>query len=299
MGQLSGQFGHSDESNCLKLGYDPVQRQWPEWISHLGLAVGTLPQVHPVATPLHRLTPAMAQLTGFPQETIICSGTTDSTAAALATGIQRPGEGVTVLGSTLVVKVLSDRPVFSTRHGVYSHRLGERWLVGGASNSGGAVLLDHFNRQQITDMTAQLQPRRPTGLDYYPLRRPGERFPVNDSQLQPRLTPRPTDDLLFFQGMLEGMAEIEASAYRKLAALGAPAVTHIETLGGGAQNRAWQHIREQATGVPITLARQQEAAYGSALLARAGFFGRNRCNRSHPPAILIPHPGPLPEGEGF
>lgn len=37
-------------------------------------------------------------------------------------------------------------------------------------------------------------------LDYYPLLRPGERFPVNDPGLPPRLTPRPEDDAVFLQG---------------------------------------------------------------------------------------------------
>lgn len=37
-------------------------------------------------------------------------------------------------------------------------------------------------------------------LDYYPLTKPGERFPVNDPAMQPRLTPRPEDDARFLQG---------------------------------------------------------------------------------------------------
>ncbi len=40
----------------------------------------------------------------------------------------------------------------------------------------------------------------PTGLDFYPLASPGERFPVNDPGLAPRLEPRPEDDALFLQG---------------------------------------------------------------------------------------------------
>jgi len=39
--------------------------------------------------------------------------------------------------------------------------------------------------------------------------------------------------------------------------------------GGGAKNRVWQRIRARALGVPVVPAMHGEAAYGTALLARA------------------------------
>jgi sugar (pentulose or hexulose) kinase len=77
---------------------------------------------------------------------------------------------------------------------------GDSWLVGGASNTGGAVLKQFFSGEQLQQLSSQIDPNRPSGLDYYPLTKPGERFPVNDPQLQPRLEPRPDDDALFLQG---------------------------------------------------------------------------------------------------
>ena len=44
------------------------------------------------------------------------------------------------LGSTLAVKLLSATPCDDASRGIYSHRLGDLWLVGGASNVGCAVL---------------------------------------------------------------------------------------------------------------------------------------------------------------
>ena len=38
------------------------------------------------------------------------------------------------LGSTLAVKLLSATPCDDAARGIYSHRLGALWLVGGASN---------------------------------------------------------------------------------------------------------------------------------------------------------------------
>ena len=198
------------------------------------------------------------------------AGTTDSTAAFIATGAQNPGDAVTSLGSTLVVKVLSTQPVFAPEVGVYSHRLDDRWLVGGASNSGGAVLRQFFTPAQIDALTSQLKPETPTKLDYYPLCGIGERFPSNDPELRPCLTPRPDDDAVFLQGMLEGIARIEHRGYELLHQLGAPYPTSVRSVGGGAVNQMWTQIRAGMLGVPMLAAAQTQAAYGAALLARQG-----------------------------
>ncbi len=265
-GRLTGRYDCGDENNCLKLGYDVIERRWPAWLEQLDVPTNWLPRVVPPGTAIGRVAPAAARLLGLSEQTWVKAGTTDSIAAFLATGANDVGEAVTSLGSTLVLKVLAERPVFSPPHGVYSHRLGERWLAGGASNSGGAVLLQYFTRAELAAMTPRLSDA-PTGLDYYPLPAPGERFPINDPQLAPRLTPRPADPLRFFQGMLEGMAAIEAAGYRLLAELGAPYPLSVRSVGGGAANPAWSRLRERALSVSVSIPMHSDAAYGAALLA--------------------------------
>ena len=103
--------------------------------------------------------------------------------------------------------------------------------------------------------------------------RSGERFPLCDPKLAPRVGPRPTDDVQFLQGLLEGMSQIEHQAYQRLAELGAPYPITIRSAGGGANNRQWQTIRQQQLKIEFCEARQQEAAYGSALLALKGIVG--------------------------
>ena len=44
-GHISGRFDVSDENNALKTGYDPVAREWPEWIAATGAKPALLPQV--------------------------------------------------------------------------------------------------------------------------------------------------------------------------------------------------------------------------------------------------------------
>ncbi|MFN2309225.1 MAG: FGGY-family carbohydrate kinase [Gammaproteobacteria bacterium] len=266
-GRLCGRFGLSDENNALKLGYDPVARVWPDWLDQTGLRREWLPAVVAPGTPLGTLLPHWAQRWGLPAAARLVAGTTDSTAAFLATGADRPGQAVTSLGSTLVLKVLAEQPVFAPDYGVYSHRLGARWLVGGASNSGGAVLRQFFSAERLRALEPALDPAVDTGLDYYPLPSVGERFPINDPQWPPRMTPRPADDARFLQGLLEGIAAIEHQGYALLQRLGAPYPTTVISSGGGAANAAWRALRARRLGVPVTQAAHQEAAYGAALLA--------------------------------
>lgn len=265
--RLSSRFSFSDANNMLKLGYDPIANCWPAWMEQLDLPPGLLPRVLKPGAPTGTITPELAARFGLPRELRICSGTTDSTAAFIASGASEPGEAVTSLGSTLVLKIISDKPIFAPEYGIYSQPLGERWLVGGGSNSGGAVLRHFFSDEQIAEMSRQLQPDTPTGLDYYPLLKPGERFPRNDPALKPRLEPRPADNVRFFQGMLEGMARIEKEGYDRLAELGAPYPVSVRSNGGGARNTAWTRMRGKLLGVPMLPAREDQACYGSALLA--------------------------------
>ncbi len=269
-GRLVGRFDGSDENNALKLGYDPVARRWPDWLDRLDVSRALLPEVRVPGAAIGTIAPDMARLLKLSPSTRIHAGTTDGVAAFIATRASQPGDAVSSLGTTLVVKLLADKPVFAADQGIYSHRLGDRWLAGGASNTGGAALLAHFSAAELEAMTPKLKPAQPTGLDYYPLPKPGERFPIADPNLPPRVTPRPNDDVIFFQGLLEGVAAIEAMAYRRLGELGAPALRRVISIGGGAKNAAWSEIRHRLLGVPVTVAEQTEASYGAALLALHG-----------------------------
>lgn len=266
-GRLTGVYGHGDYNNCLKLGYDAENLQWPSWLEQLGVNRALLPTVHAPGDVVGPVGAEIAKHFGLLPDTQIIAGTTDGVATFLAAGASEPGHGVTALGSTLVLKLLSNQAVFAPEFGVYSQRLGRCWLAGGASNSGGAVLRQFFDLEQIRAMTAQLNPEQWTDLDYYPLPRVGERFPVNDPELAPRLEPLPGDSVTFFQGMLEGIARIEAQGYALLEELGAPKVTAVWTTGGGSQNPAWQRLREQILQVKMMPARSGYAAYGTALIA--------------------------------
>lgn len=270
LAQFTGHFGLSDENNALKTGYDPVTRTWPEWISALGFDTRLLPTVQPVGTEVGTVISAIQKRFGFNQSTKVMSGTTDGCAAFLATGASEIGDGVTSLGTTLVIKFLSDKPIFAPQFGLYSHRIGDLWLAGGASNSGGAALLKFFSAAQMSALEPKMNVDHPTDLNYYPLLGTGERFPIYDPEMQSRVTPRPPDDAHFLQALLEGVAGVEALAYRRMADLGGPLLTQVYAVGGGAKNQSWTKIRERLLKVKMKNPVSEDAAVGAARLAWMG-----------------------------
>ena len=132
------------------------------------------------------------------------------------------------------------------------------------------MLLKFFDADRLAELSAEIDPETACDLDYYPLAEPGERFPIADPQLAPRLEPRPEDDAAFLKGLLDGIARIEALAYSRLRELGAPALRSVRTVGGGTQNAVWTRLRGRRLGVPTKSPASSEAAYGTALLARRG-----------------------------
>ncbi|XP_009618616.1 D-ribulose kinase isoform X1 [Nicotiana tomentosiformis] len=266
---LHGKLGVSDYNNALKIGYDPETDSYPSWLlsqpySHL------LPSVQAPGTKIGCIKEDIRTQFGYPKDCVICTGTTDSIAAFLAARATQPGKAVTSLGSTLAIKLLSTIRVEDARFGVYSHRLDDKWLVGGASNTGGAVLRQLFTDEQLAKLSEQINPREASPLDYYPLQAVGERFPVADPNMEPRLHPRPKNDVEYLHGILESIACIEAKGYKLLKDLGATPVEEVITSGGGSKNEKWIKIRERVLGLPVCRADQTEAAYGAALLAMKG-----------------------------
>ncbi|KAF8410515.1 hypothetical protein HHK36_003046 [Tetracentron sinense] len=266
---LHGKLGVSDYNNALKVGYDPEVDSYPHWLLSQPYS-RVLPSVQAPGTSICSIKVDVGTQFGIQEDCIVCTGTTDSIAAFLAARATQPGKAVTSLGSTLAVKLLSTNRIEDARFGVYSHRLDDKWLVGGASNTGGAVLRQIFTDEQLVELSKQIDPMKPSLLNYYPLPAVGERFPMADPKMVPRLLPRPESDVEYLHGILESIARIEAKAYGLLKDLGATQVEEVFTAGGGAKNEKWTKMRQRVLGLPVSRAIQTEAAYGAALLALKG-----------------------------
>jgi sugar (pentulose or hexulose) kinase len=263
MGWLLGDMGWGEEGNNLRLGWDLQRQAWSGAIADQPWA-GALPRICPSGAVLGTLHPEVAASLGLPESCRVVAGSTDANAGVLATDLQE-GDGITVLGTTLVLKQFVDEPIQAP--GVSCHRVDGRWLVGGASNAGAGILRRFFSDEQIAELSRQIDPRRPSGLDLLPLPARGERFPIDDPLLEPRLEPRPVSDALYLQALLEGLTALEVRGWQRLRELGAPPLQRVITLGGGARNPQWRLLRQRALGVPVLQRPGLSAALGMARLA--------------------------------
>ena len=261
-GWLLDDWRWGEEGNNLRLGWDLDSKSWPAGIAAQEWAQA-LPEVRASGAVLGIIDAGRADELGLPHGLQVVAGTTDSNAAVLAAD-PGPDDGVTVLGTTLVMKRFMAAPIRGA--GVTVHRVGGQWLCGGASNAGGGVLRRFFSDDLLAELSRQIDPERDSGLTLRPLPGRGERFPVDDPDLQPVLVPRPVSDALYLHGLLEGLAEIEAKGWARLTELGADPPTRVVSLGGGARNPQWRRIRERRIGLPVVSCRQPPAA-GVARLA--------------------------------
>ena len=264
--KIIGEFKFSDENNSLKLGYDCSLRVWPDWFNKLPIDFDSLPKVVTPGQTIGMLNNQDFLDLGFSKNLEVVAGTTDSIAAFLATGANKSGEAVTSIGTTLVVKTISDKAIFDKKFGIYSHRLGNRWLAGGASNVGGKILREKFN-DRISELSKKINPNKLLNLNYYPLTSKGERFPINDPDKMPKLEPKPNNEIDFFQAILEGITSVEKLSYNKINEIGGEYPKKIYTVGGGGKNRLWNEIRKKILKVELEVALSVDASFGSALLA--------------------------------
>ncbi len=291
---LCGCLNVTDENSALKLGYDSLTQAWPNWIVQL-LAPTALPTVVAPGTALGFISKQRIKQYGFSPQLTVHAGTTDSIAGFLASGASQVGDAVISLGSTLAIKMISPSPVFDQNYGIYSHKLKTNWLVGGASNAGGAVLLNAYHLTEIEYLIRTIDPKKLTDDDltitnaYYPLNSIGERFPIFDSNLQPKLPNKPTAPLVinatsptdlatlkahqnYFLNIIKGLVYIEDLAYKRLTQVSGQPIKRLYSVGGGEKNLLWQRCRTThfATQFNLKMAHSLDAAYGVTKLITAG-----------------------------
>ena len=247
-GWLMDDWRFGEEGNNLRLGWSLTDQRWPNAFEPAAWREA-LPEIRASGSRLGFMDGARSKQLGLPEDLLVIAGTTDANAAVL-TADAADDEGITVLGSTLVLKRFTNIPL-RTGAGTSSHRVGGRWLAGGASNSGGAVLRECFPGIDLEELSRQIDPDQESGLKLLPLSGKGERFPVDDPDLEPILTPRPVSDALYLHGLLEGLSHIERHGWTRLTELGAPAPKRLVTLGGGAGNPQWRRLRQRLLGIPI------------------------------------------------
>jgi len=255
-GWLLNNWEYGEEGNNIRMGWEISNNSWPKTFKNLNW-LKCLPKIIPSGQVMGKICNKKANELNLPKDLKLIAGTTDSNASVLAT-YPNKNDGITILGSTIVIKKFVNEPL--SGKGISNHKILGNWLCGGASNTGGAILLDFFNLEYINELSQQINPHHSSGIDLLPLSKEGERFPIDDPNLRPRLEPRPASDCLYLHALFEGLAKIEARGWQKLHELGADLPRQIITIGGGAKNITWKKIREKEIGIPIKICNRPPAA---------------------------------------
>lgn len=271
--RLVGHPVATDTSHALKSGYHLVEDRWPvEVFDRLGVPEQILPEVVRPGTILGTVGAEAAAMTGIPVDTPVVAGMTDGCAAQFGAGALGIGSWNSVLGTTLVLKGVSDELIGDPTGVVYCHRgPGDTWLPGGASSSGAGVISDRFadiDLDQLTARTAEL----PIGPVVYPLVSRGERFPFRAPDAEPFVLGDVSSDAAMFGALLLGVACVERLCLDYLDLLGAPTEGPLTFTGGATRNRYWSQLRVDLLGRPARLLTCPGPALGMAVLAstRAG-----------------------------
>ena len=270
-GCLSGDFSWSDYSNALKTGYDLVEEDWPQWIDALSGVRERLPRVLAPGERVGKVCATAAVGTGLPEGLPIVAGATDGTAACVASGMRRPGDYNTTLGTTLVFKGISERLSRHPEGLIYSHKLpGGFWLPGAASNTGGEWIEMLFSGADLSEMDAAAAGRLPNSLLVYPLVRRGERFPFLAADAEGFCIPQAEDEIDRYAAYLQGTAFVERLGYEVIDAVAGSTGGDLFSTGGGSRSDVWMQCRADVTGRRVHRPACPESAFGSAVLAAAG-----------------------------
>jgi xylulokinase len=268
-GKLTGEFGISDFTNALKLGYDPETCAWIGAVRDADLPSDRLPVVRCPAEQIGHVSSVAAAATGLPVGTPVLAGATDGMASVIASGASRCGDANTTLGSSLVWKVLHDgKPM--ARSGMYYHmHPGGLWVPGAASNTGlGSIKTAGGAASREMDRLAASY--FPTSVVCYVLPGQGERFPFANSQAESFMEGNPRDAGESYAAQLQSIGFVERWGYEILEGCGVRVGDRVFSTGAAARSPVLSQLRANVLGSTVVQSRYPTAAFGAAILAATG-----------------------------
>jgi sugar (pentulose or hexulose) kinase len=271
-GKLTGDFGSSDYSNALKLGYDIEAGKWGDFVSLAEISSERLPHVVCPGQLVGRVTARASEETGLSSGTPVLAGATDGMAGLIASGAFFAKDMNTTMGTTVVWKALTrDKPRLSA--GMYCHRHpADFWAPGAASNTGpGSLRTDEFaaSPEEIDRAAA---PYFPTPGVCFLLRSKGERFPFTNptaDSFWEGTVPRGGE---WYAAQLQSIAFVERWGYEKLAECGIELGDVVFSTGGAARSAIFSQLRSNVMNRVIVRCRFPNAAFGAAVIAAADSF---------------------------
>jgi xylulokinase len=268
-GKLTGEFGISDFTNALKLGYDPENRVWLTAVYATGLPHDRLPVVRRPSEQIGEVSCLAAAATGLVERTPVLAGATDGMASVIASGASRLGDANTTLGTTLVWKVLHDSKP-KARSGIYYHlHPGGLWVPGAASNTGlGSIKTGGGATPQEMDRRAAHY--LPTSAVCYMLSGQGERFPFANPKAESFMEGNPRDGGESYAAQLQSIGFVERWGYEILEGCGVKVGNSVFSTGAAAKSPVLSQLRANILRKSVVQPRYPTAAFGAAILAATG-----------------------------
>jgi xylulokinase len=278
----------TDESEAAMAPGSAVTRDFhPEQATLLGIEE-LVPLFAPVArgeTLAGTVTGEAARLTGLAAGTPVAIGTGDTSACVLGAGAHKPGQAVSVLGTTCLNGVLFDRAVYEPRDlGLLFIVPGQRWMKS-MVNVAGTIVLDWCLETLCPDLAAgdapyerlgelaATSPSGANGVSFVP-------YLSASGVIAPRIEPKARAS---FNGLAphHSRADMVRSIYEGLAyairdcfeAVGG-VTSSIRLVGGGARSPFWSQMIADVTGAPVEVPEGTQFGAKGAALCAAVAIGR-------------------------
>lgn len=260
----------TDFTNAMKTGVDLESGRWSSAMPDV-----RLPSVVAPGTKFGQLRGDLRKRWQLSGEVDLVSGATDSNAAFYASGAAEAGDWSTTIGTTLVIKGLSEVRLHDPEARVYCHKHPDGiWLPGGASNAGGEILRVRFGGR-MDELEVAAAKRGRTDHILYPSVRQGERLPFASGSFLPFEERADGDEVDGFLACLEGLACVEAMVLELLVDLGAVVGDTIYATGGAAKSGLGLQVRADFLQKTLKVPSHPNSAMGAAILAAAGHQERS------------------------
>jgi sugar (pentulose or hexulose) kinase len=274
LGMLCERYDVTDISTALKTGADPGKLDWPQGITSLGIPAKLLPDIVLPGTRVGEVTAAAAEATGLPRGTPVVAGCTDGTAGCLASGAGKPGDLNVTLGTTLVFKAISERPLMDPQRVLYNHRHpAGGYLPGAASSTGADWVQQHLPNADLQALGRDVEAKLPAPHLAYPLVKSGERFPFACPTASGFGLEQLDDPIHKFAAGMQGVAFLERMGMERLMELGLPVGPVIYATGGAVAGATWLKIRAAVNRRCYQVPKHPDCAAGAAVLAAMPSLG--------------------------
>jgi xylulokinase len=265
--------------------FDVQQRTWSHaMLAHTELDERILPAVYESPEVCGRVSTEGAAATGLIAGTPVVAGAGDQAAGAVGLGIVRPGAVSATIGTSGVVFAATDRPALDPQGRVHTfcHAIPGRWHVMGVTQAAGLSLRwfrDRFGAgaddgrdayERLSEEAATVPPGA-DGVLWAPYLM-GERTPHLDPAARAALVGLVASHTRahVVRAIMEGVAFSLRDTLTIFAEMNVPVET-IRLGGGGARAALWRQIQADVYGQTVeTVAAEEGAAYGAALLAGVG-----------------------------